>query len=130
MKKIFFLVAAILLISVTNLKAQTEVTFNINLQPLLADSSFIPGMHFLEVRGDLRPFTRTTAFQMKDDAEIDSVYSVTLNFPRRYNGETLTFNYFIKSIRGGERKEFLPRYLRLNGREIELPPYYFDAHPN
>ncbi len=110
--------------------AQTKVTFNINLKPMLLDSTFIPGQEFLEVKGDLRPFTRTTSFQMTDEAPIDSVYSVTIEFPRRYNGQILTYNYVIKSLVHKERNEFLPRTLELKGQEIIDPPYYFDSFPN
>jgi len=107
--------------------AQTKVTFNVNLQPMLEDSSFVPGQDFLEVTGNLHPFTRTTRFELKDSAPRDSVYSVTLDFPRRLNGQTLTFNYVIKSLVNKERTEFMERTLILTGEAIELPPLYFDS---
>ncbi len=97
---------------------------------MLLDSTFIPGQEFLEVTGDLRPFTRTTTFQMTDETPIDSVYSVTLEFPSRYNGQILTYNYVIKSLINKDRNEFLPRTLDLKGMDIIDPPYYFDSFPN
>ncbi len=129
MKKVIFLFISFIAFSVTAF-AQTKVTFNINLKPMLLDSTFIPGQEFLEVKGDLRPFTRTTTFQMTDETPIDSVYSVTIEFPSRYNGQILTYNYVIKSLTKKERNEFLPRTLDLKGKEIVDPPYYFDSFPN
>tara|TARA_R110001599_G_C11828144_1_gene617998 strand:- start:29 stop:418 length:390 start_codon:yes stop_codon:yes gene_type:complete len=129
MKQIFLLFISFIALSAAT-SAQTKITFNINLKPMLLDSTFIPGQEFLEVKGDLRPFTRTTNFQMTDETPIDSVYSVTLEFPSRYNGQILTYNYVIKSLVNKDRNEFLPRTLDLKGKEIIDPPYYFDSFPN
>ena len=129
MKQIVLLFIGFIALSTTSF-AQTKVTFNLNLKPMLLDSTFIPGQEFLEIKGDFSPFTRTTRFQMTDEAPLDSVYSVTLDFPRRYNGQTLTYNYVIRSLIARERNEFLPRTLDLKGKEIVDPPYYFDSFPN
>lgn len=126
MKRIFqiILFSAIFTVAAT---AQTKVTFNVNLQPMLKDSSFVPKQEFLEVTGNLHPFTRTTRFEMKDLAPIDSVYSITLEFPRRYNGQTLTFNFVIRSLINKEMTEFMERTLILTSEAIELPALYFNS---
>lgn len=129
MKSIFGLLLVVSFCTI-QANAQTKVTFNVNLKPMLEDSSFVPGKHVLQVKGDFFPFTATTRFEMKDLTPKDSVYSVTLTFPRRFTNKMLTYNYVIRSISGSEMNEFLPRQLDLKGREVELPPFYFDSFPN
>lgn len=123
---IFFTIAFFTSISAS---AQTKITFNVDMKPMLEDSSFIPGQDILRVKGDLQPFTRVTTFQLNDEQPIDSVYSVTINFPRRYTDQTLTFNYFIQTLNRGTLQESLPRYIELKGMEISHPPYVFNTFP-
>lgn len=113
----------------SSVSAQTKVTFNVNMKPMLEDSTFIPGQDILRVKGDLQPFTRVTTFQLSDEQPIDSVYSVTVNFPRRYTDQTLTFNYFIQTLNRGTLQESLPRYIELKGMDVNHPPYVFDTFP-
>ncbi len=123
------LVTVMTLILSSDVLAQTEVTFRVNLRQLMRDSTFVPGRDLVRVKGDLRPFSRVNTFVMEQDEKNDSVYTVTINFPRRYNGEELTYNYFLQIAYRGNVEEDLPRYLKLTGRKTEIVPLEFNSYP-
>ncbi|MTI89167.1 MAG: hypothetical protein FH748_14515 [Balneolaceae bacterium] len=123
-KKVAFF--CIICIASGNALAQTSITFNLNMKPMLEDSSFIPGKDLLKINGNLYPLGRGKDKILKDRSPIDSVYSVEISFPSRYEGEKLTYNFYIvkpkKTIR-----EIRPRILVLSNRDTVLPPIIFNA---
>lgn len=123
------LIAAIALVLSSDVFAQTEVTFRVDLRQLMRDSTFVPGRDVVRVKGNLRPFSRVNTFVMQPEEESDSVYTVTINFPRRYNGEELIYNYFLQIAYRGNVEEDLPRYLTLTGRKTEVDPLEFNSYP-
>ncbi len=107
-------------------KAQSEITFNLNLKPQLEDSTFIPGRDRVRIVGDLHPLITATPYYLEDESPKDSVYSITVRFSSRYRGQTLNYNFEMTS---NYRKltEELPRSILLQGREIKLDALYFNA---
>ncbi len=106
--------------------AQNTITFNVNLQPQLADSTFIPGRDQLRIVGDLYPINTPNPYYLIDEEPIDSIYTITIRFSSRFRNQTLTYNFemmanYIRTV------EVLPRSIQLQGREVELDPLYFNA---
>lgn len=133
MKYLYFFISVFLSAAVsTGVHAQTKVTFRVNLKPMLEDSSFVPGQDVLEVSGDLMPFSRTKRFELRDEAPADSIYSVTVEFPRRWNDHMLNFTYIIRSRFNlyKEKQEAFPRMLELKTREITTRALLFDTYAN
>ncbi len=106
--------------------AQTAITFNVNLQPQLEDSTFIPGRDQLKIVGDFYPINTPNPYYLIDEEPIDSIYTITVRFSSRFRNETLTYNFemITNYIRN---TEVLPRSIQLQGREVELDPLYFNA---
>ena len=124
-KKLFF--ALILFIGLNSVAtAQNSITFNVNLQPQLSDSTFIPGRDQLRIVGDLYPINTPNPYYLVDEEPIDSIYTITIRFSSRFRNQTLTYNFemmanYIRTV------EVLPRSIQLQGREVELDPLYFNA---
>lgn len=107
--------------------AQATVTFNLNLKPQLEDSTFIPVTDVIELVGDLSPLGRNRVLRLRDLAPKDSIYTVEVEFPRRFNQRTLTYNFVLRTEIRGVFRESLPRTLLLRTGTVELDPFYFDA---
>lgn len=120
------LVVIILLVLSSDIYARQQVTFNVNLKPQLEDSIFIPGRDQLQLVGDLQPINTARPYFLTDSEPIDSVYSVTINFPGRFRNRTLTYN-FEMTINYIKQTEDLERQLLLQLGEIELDALYFNA---
>ncbi|NBB76891.1 MAG: hypothetical protein GVY02_05875 [Bacteroidetes bacterium] len=106
--------------------AQPRVTFNLNLQPQLKDSVFIPGRDRVELTGNSFPFMNPNNRLRDTSTPKDSVYSITLRFSSRDVGNTYEYNYVLY-IDGKPQRESLPRQIRIrNGNQV-LDPFYFDA---
>lgn len=106
--------------------AQTTVIFNLNLNPQLEDSSFVPDRDILEVTGNLYPFGFNKNFKLEDLAPLDSIYTVEVNFSGAENNKTLEYNFLIRTERE-EIKENRPRVLELHSGTIALDALYFNA---
>ncbi|NGP87823.1 hypothetical protein [Fodinibius halophilus] len=106
--------------------AQTEVTFKLNLQPQLEDSTFIPGRDRVYLKGNIFPLSNTKNTYLKDVAPIDSVYETTVNFSARNDGKALKYNFFIYTP-DKLKKEHRTRSLKLQGKKMELSPIHFDS---
>ena len=115
-----------LLLTSAVLKAQTSITFNVNLKPQLEDSTFIPGRDQIKIVGDLQPINSATPYYLIDESPKDSIYSVTIRFSSRFRVQMLNYNFELLSnyIRF---TEVMPRSVQLQGREVELDPLYFNA---
>lgn len=125
MKKILLLVT-LFCCSALAVQAQTSVTFNLNLQQMLEDSVFVPGRDRVQITGNFYPLGPNKFMQMHDKAPVDSVYTVEINFSGRFDNQELIYNFEI--ITPEEKyTEDTPRLLRLQGREIEIPPLYFNS---
>lgn len=108
--------------------AQTQVTFNIDLKPMLRDSTFVPGRDQVQIVGNFFPLGFNRSMQMKEGITIDSVYTAQLSFSSRYRNQELKYNFQI--ITPTEvKEEHMPRRLTLIRGKIELPPLLFDAFP-
>lgn len=105
--------------------AQSKITFNLNLKPMLEDSTFIPGRDIAEVTGDLYPLGRNRNVRLYDRDPIDSVYTAEVTFPRSAMGKQLEWN-FVLTINQNTRREDMVRRLGLRG-DKELDPFYFNA---
>ena len=111
----------------TDTYAQSKITFNLNLKPQLEDSTFIPQTDIVEIIGDLSPLGRNRRLRLRDLEPVDSVYTVEIDFPRRFRNSTLTFNYIITTQLNGVFRESLPRTLALRPGQVELEAFYFNA---
>ena len=125
MKKLLFVAAALLLTSTIEVQAQHKVTFQINLKPMLEDSTFIPGQDYVQVTGSFSPIS-TRPVRLYDTNPVDSIYTAEVRFSSRYSNQELEYNFEIVSP-DSKKKERLPRKVSLRSREIELQPLYFDA---
>ena len=124
MKKLLF-VTVLFLTSTIALHAQSEVTFNINLTPMLKDSTFIPGQDYVQVTGNFSPIS-TRPVRLYDTEPADSIYTAKVRFSSRYSNSELEYNFEIVTPEG-KKTEQLPRKLRLRSREMELPALHFNA---
>ena len=105
--------------------AQTQITFNIDMRPFMADSSFIPGRDVVEVKGNFYPLD-SRPLRLTDTSPKDSIFTAEVTFPSRYNNLTLQYNYELV-LNGRRRTEDSPRGIVLNGRPTVLPPLHFNA---
>lgn len=121
----FFAVLGIMMMCSSTSYAQ-KVTFNINLKPQLEDSVFIPGRDQIRIYGSAQPINLATPYYLIDEEPIDSVYSVTINFPRRYQNQTISFNYEM-TINYRKMREDLERRLLVQQGDISLDALYFNA---
>lgn len=122
---LLFLVA-FLLVGSSTIEARQQVTFNVNLKPQLEDSIFIPGRDQLQLVGNLQPINTARPYFLTDTEPIDSVYSVTINFPGRFRNQTLVYN-FEMTVNYIKQTESLERRLLLRTGEVELDALYFNA---
>ena len=107
-------------------EAQPKVTFNLNLQPQLKDSTFIPGRDRVEITGNSFPFLNPSNRLRDTSTPKDSVYTITLRFSNRDIGDSFEYNYVLY-IDGKPYRESMPRQIRVRNGEMVLDPYYFDA---
>jgi hypothetical protein len=120
------LLGAFSLLGASTVEARQRVTFNVNLKPQLEDSTFIPGRDQLQLVGNLQPINTARPYFLTDTEPIDSVYSVTINFPGRFRNQTLIYN-FEMTINYFKQTESLERRLLLRTGEVELDALYFNA---
>lgn len=121
-----FLFAVILFILIPSLcRAQSEITFRIDMTPQIKDSTFIPEIGTVRIKGNLIPFSNIHTIVMRDHSPKDSIYVAKIHFPSIVNGETLKYRFTIrmpyKTI-----KESYSRLLKLEGRERKLPVAFFN----
>ena len=120
------LLGACSLLGSSTAEARQQVTFNVNLKPQLEDSVFIPGRDQLQLVGNLQPINTARPYLLTDTEPIDSVYSVTINFPGRFRNQTLVYN-FEMTVNYIKQTESLERRLLLRTGEVELDALYFNA---
>ncbi|WP_428234802.1 hypothetical protein [Gracilimonas sp.] len=125
MKRLLFIPILLLTFSLVA-QAQSKVTFNVNLTPMLKDSTFVPGRDYVQVTGSLSPIS-TRPVRLYDTNPVDSVYTAEVRFSSRYSNSELEYNFEIVHSEGKKKTEQLPRKVRLTNRELELPPLYFNA---
>jgi hypothetical protein len=118
--------ASSLIFTAEFLHAQPEVTFKLNLQPQLKDSTFIPGRDRVEIAGKSFPFLNPNNRLRDTSAPKDSVYSITLRFSNRDVGNTFEYNYVLY-LDGKPYRESMPRQIRIRQENQVLDPFYFDA---
>ena len=126
MKSIKYFTLLIFFILPEAVFSQTSLTFNLNLQPQLEDSIFIPGKDKALVTGNILPFQREKTFELIDEQPIDSIYTVKIDFSGIHNGKNLIFNYLLQTEQGVIR-ESRPRTIQLRKGETNLDALYFDA---
>ncbi len=107
-------------------EARQSVTFNVNMKPQLEDSSFVPGRDQLQIVGNVPPINSLRPYYLIDSEPIDSVYSVTINFPSRFRNQTISYNF---EMTANYRKytEVMERSVRLLYNEVSLDALYFNA---
>lgn len=103
----------------------STITFNVNLQPELKDSIFIPSRDRILVTGNQHPFSRDNN-RLTDTTPIDSVYSITLRFMRGDLNKTFNFNY-VMYIDGKPRRESMVRQIEIQPGRHNLDALYFDG---
>ena len=118
--------AAIFIYIPCSLQAQPRVTFNLNLQPQLKDSTFIPGRDRVEITGNSFHFMYPNNRLTDNSIPKDSIYTITLRFTNRDIGETYEYNYVLY-IDGEPQGESMPRQIRIRNANQVLDPLYFDA---
>ncbi|MEP1150465.1 MAG: hypothetical protein JXR20_02970 [Balneola sp.] len=126
MRNIATILATILFISISsNAFSQHKVTFNINLKPQLEDSVFIPNRDAVYLVGSTYPLRMTRPLTMKDEAPVDSIYTVEVNFNRNQMNAVVEYNFILR-INSNQLKEDRTRSLNIRGDEI-LDALYFNA---
>lgn len=115
-----------LLILSISASAQTKVFFNLDMRRALQDSLFIPPIDKVKLVGNIQPLNGYTSIYLNDTDPVDSIYTVEIDFPRRYEGETLTYNFVLQFQRKTMEEEGT-RSIKITGKEIELPPIQFGA---
>lgn len=110
----------------TQVFAQSEITFNLNLKPQLTDSTFVPGRDVVEIVGSIYPLRMSQGLKLKDTAPVDSIYSVTVDFPRRHTGDRLSYNYVLKT-ESETMREPMSRELQLRNGEFNLDVLNFGS---
>ncbi len=125
--KSLFWLSILVCITLTDIIAQSaDITFNVNLQPQLKDSIFIPGRDRLIVTGNQYPFNQPDTKLTDTSTPKDSVYTVTLKFFRRDFNKT--FNYsFVMYIDGEPIRESMVRQINVRPEDQDLDALYFDA---
>ncbi|MDZ7715679.1 MAG: hypothetical protein U5J95_05640 [Balneolaceae bacterium] len=116
----------IITIAALPLAAQNTVTFKVNLTPQLEDSIFVPGRDIALLQGNLYPLTPTHRFQLTEGSEIDSIYTVDVNFPLTAINKELKYTFILKTPEK-EITEMNPRFLRIKKGDRELDALYFDT---
>lgn len=106
--------------------AQTQITFRIDMQPQMKDSTFIPSDHTVELTGNQLPFSNTRTIELEDTAPTDSIYVTTVSFPSLVNGYLLKYNFLIKT-ENKEITERRPRLLQLKGQKQQLEVALFNS---
>ncbi|RNC85717.1 MAG: hypothetical protein ED557_02790 [Balneola sp.] len=123
---IAFLFFGLILLSSNQAEARQSVTFNVNMKPQLEDSTFVPGRDQLQIVGNIPPINSLRPYYLIDSEPIDSVYSVTINFPARFRNQTISYNF---EMTANYRKytEVMERNVRLLYNEVSLDALYFNA---
>jgi len=131
MKKIIIPALTLLMLTilgVTELQAQTTVTFNINLKPQLEDSVFVPGRgDYVEVTGNQYPLGGNRTVRLRDREPVDSVFTAEVRFPSNVQGNTLQYNFILETS-DKTWEEQMYRQLNLRGGKIMLDALYFDSY--
>ncbi|MGF1670230.1 MAG: hypothetical protein ACFCU6_07265 [Balneolaceae bacterium] len=124
--KHLFLLSSFLFLVQTVAFSQSTVVFNLNLEPELRDSVFVPGRDYVEITGNDYPFTKRNNRLADLSTPRDSIYSITLEFTRSDLNKTFNYN-FVVFINGQPRSESMPRQITIQPGKYELDPFYFDA---
>ena len=114
----------------SELMAQINVTFNLDLRMQIEDGSFIPGRDRAELMGDIYPLTRSRNYLLRDLSPFDSVYTVEITFGRRFMNQDLNYNYIIKKFNGSEIRESELRQIRFVTSNQIIAPQLFDGYTN
>lgn len=109
--------------------AQTKITFQIDMADAMEQKLFDPTKDKIRVLGGFPPLNSAPKLYLKDTSPKDSVFSVTVNFGQFYKGRILQYNFELEFPDRTLREE-LPRQVRIQGKEIELPAVPFGASAN
>lgn len=127
-EKILLVLIIIVTATATESRAQTDITFKVNLTPQLEDSTFIPGTDRIYLRGDRYPLGNNNKIYLKDVSPADSVYEATVNFPASERGKRLMYNFYIYKEEKNETKtEDMKRSLNIRSEDQEVGPVYFNS---
>tara|TARA_R110002072_G_scaffold34524_2_gene103205 strand:- start:29153 stop:29524 length:372 start_codon:yes stop_codon:yes gene_type:complete len=116
-------------ISFTTLsKAQTTVTFNVDMKYALQNNIFDELTNDIFLKGDISPLGESVGqyLELTDTAPVDSIYSVVVTFPSIYNDDLLSYNFVIKRVLTTEHEE-RTRELTLSGEAEDLPAIKFNS---
>ena len=103
-----------------------EITFNVNLQPQLKDSIFIPGRDRILITGTQEPFSRINNRLSDNSTPKDSVYSVTLRFSQTDINRRFSYNY-VMYIDGTPQRENMRRQIKVTRGKHNLDALYFNT---
>ena len=120
--------AILLLFSIPliSVNAQTTVVFNVDMRAAIQDSTFIPDQDYVQIKGTLYPLGLRSGTRMRDEAPIDSVYSVEVRFSRQHSNKRLSFNFEIVKP-NNKLSEQGPRSILLNDENINIQPLGFNS---
>lgn len=109
-------------------KAQTTVTFNVDMKYALQNNLFNDLTNDMFLKGDISPLGESAGqyLELIDTAPIDSIYSVVATFPSIYNNDLLSYNFVIKRVLTTEHEE-RTRELTLSGEAEDLPAIKFNS---
>lgn len=126
MRNITFIFATVLFLLISDdVLSQAKVTFNINLKPQLQDSLFIPNRDEVYLVGSTYPLRMTRPLTMKDEAPIDSIYTVEIKFNRDQLNKMVEYNFVLR-LNSNQLKEDRVRSLNVRGDE-RLDALYFNS---
>ncbi|MEP1151007.1 MAG: hypothetical protein JXR20_06730 [Balneola sp.] len=115
-----------LLILSVSASAQTKIFFNLDMRKALQDSLFVPPIDKVKLVGNMKPLNGYQTIYLSDTEPVDSIYTVEIDFPRRDEGKTLSYN-FVLQFQNRTMEEQGTRNIKITGKEIELPPIQFGA---
>jgi len=113
-------------VGINQARAQTEVSFHIDLKQQVQDSLFIPGKDQVQLIGSEYPLDMSAGLRLRDKPPADSVYTTTVHFPSRQDGKVLKYKY--RYYHNGEWvEENRIRVLPLEGEERDLDITFFNG---
>jgi hypothetical protein len=130
MKTVFKTIAIATVLSaltIFNAQAQTNVTFQVNLDYELSNGVFNPEEHKVELSGNVYPLSQTRYIQLQPTESDSTIYFADVEFPPSSLNRVVTYRFRL-NLGGRFMNEDLPRNLTIPNRSISLDPLYFNSY--
>ncbi|MBP3191911.1 hypothetical protein [Natronogracilivirga saccharolytica] len=120
----FFLLSSALFLTVS---AQTEITFQVNMQNHIDEGVFDPENHAVELTGDLGPLRISGSKALLPSESDSTIYKKEVAFPAHSVGRELQYRFQL-NLNGRVEKEDNPRLLRIPDEDEELDALFFNSY--